>query len=139
MRTGRKFAILVLLLAVCLLLAGCGSQDPVRTDRVEVASDLYSQEDINKAIDAATAYMTRHGGGAQIIQIAYAGDDVNRDWQDKAEKYQADELIVLTSDLKIGSSGDITLETGRSSSRENILWVLARTGGGDWMPVQHTY
>lgn len=112
-----------------------------KTDGVKVPfvqSQIYSQEDIFSAISIITEEFKKEWNGCTLTEIYYAGDDVSAEYQDWADRHNADEVIVLLSSFDVDSSGgDGSLNS--DSTYDNWSWILVRTTGGEWKHVDHGY
>lgn len=110
----------------------------------EVASELYSQEDITSAINTIKAEFALGWSGCTLTEIYYAGDETTKNEQDYYERnnqlktHNADEVIVLKSSFDVDSSGgDGSLEP--NSTYDGWSWILVRKKGGLWRHVDHGY
>lgn len=133
-----KKLIVLLLALVCLFsLASCGGN--VRNvNRSEYASEIYTDAEIESAIDTAIAYFEKNFVGCTLTEITYLGDDKQDDWQEFAERNHADDVIVLVSTFEVDASGgDGSLNP--NSTYTNWKWILVRTDGGKWKHVDHGY
>ena len=101
-------------------------------------SDLYTEEEIQAAMDAVTACFEAEFQGCTLTQLRYPGDasaDLFTEW---AQEYHADEAMVLYSTLETGASGgDGTLEP--NTTYENWQWILVRGNGGTWEVKTYGY
>lgn len=91
-----------------LLLFGLCACNKEKTDDVKmpfVESKIYSQEDISSAISTITEEFKNEWSGCTLTEIYYAGDDVSAEYQDWADRHNADEVIVLLSSFYVDSSG----------------------------------
>lgn len=135
-----KFIVKVIIcIAVCALLvmgyhALCGNVRDVKINKVNSA--IYTQQDIDSAIKTV---IRRFGwdfdwNGCKLTEISYAGDARNKQEAESSSDYGGDEVIVLTSDFNVGSSG---YKKGlESNSKEtDWTWILVRSSGGRWKIV----
>ena len=103
-----------------------------------VESEIYSQEDISLAISTITKEFKVGWSGCTLTEIYYAGDDVSAEYQGWADRYDADEVIVLLSsfdtDYPAGNSG-----LNSDFTYKDWNWILVRTSGGEWKHVDHGY
>ena len=124
-----------------LLLFGLCACNKEKTDDVKmpfVESKIYSQEDISSAISTITEEFKNEWSGCTLTEIYYAGDDVSAEYQDWADRHNADEVIVLLSSFYVDSSGgDGSLNS--DSTYDNWNWILVRSSGGEWKHVDHGY
>ena len=118
-------------------LSACGGNvRGVKTHHVD--SEMYSQDDINSAIDTIKKEFKSDWKGCTLTEIYYAGDDCSKDHQDWADRNNADEVIVLLSSFDVDSSGaDGSLNP--NSTYDNWNWILVRTNGGQWQHADHGY
>ena len=128
--------IMLCILLVCSLSACGGNVSKVNTHNVD--SEIYSEEDINAAIDTIKKEFKSDWKGCTLTEIYYAGDDSSKDHQDWANRNNADEVIVLQSSFDVDSSGgDGSLNPNSTYNGWN--WILVRTNGGQWQHVDHGY
>ena len=115
----------------------CGGN--VRNARTrEVASELYSQKEINAAIRTIKMDFAIDWSGCTLTEIYYAGDDYTKRYQDFADRNNADDVIVLLSTFTVDSSGgDGSLIP--NYTYEKWEWILVRNKGGHWKHVEHGY
>lgn len=110
---------------------------PNKTDE-DVSSEIYSKQDISDAIDTITKEFDREWNGCTLTEIYYAGDEKSMDYQEWADRNDADEVIVLLSTFEVDSSGgDGSLNP--NSTYDNWMWILVRNSGGKWQHVDHGY
>ena len=113
-----------------------GKIDDVKKPFVE--SEIYTQEDIASAISIITEEFKKEWNGCTLTEIYYAGDDVSVEYQDWADRNNADEVIVLLSSFDVdSSSGDGSLNP--NSTYDNWNWILVRKTGGEWKHIDHGY
>ena len=133
----KKFMALVLVLVGMLGLVACGGN----TKNVKItdySSEIYSDAEIDSAIDVAIDYFEKYFDGCTLTEITYLGDDELDDFQEFAERNNADDVIVLISDFEVDASGgDGSLEPNSTYTDWN--WILVRTDGGQWEHVDHGY
>ena len=120
-----------------LCFVSCGGN--VRNARTrEVASELYSQKEINAAIRTIKMDFAIDWSGCTLTEIYYAGDDYTKRYQDFADRNNADDVIVLLSTFTVDSSGgDGSLIP--NFTYEKWEWILVRNKGGHWKHVDHGY
>ena len=133
----KKIVCIILCSLLVFSLSACGG-DISRVNTHNVNSEIYSQEDINAAIDTIKKEFMMNWGGSTLTEIYYAGDDSSKDHQDWADRNNADEVIVLLSSFDVDSSGgDGSLNP--NSTYSDWSWILVRTNGGKWQHVDHGY
>lgn len=131
----RKFACTILCVLLVFGLCACGAS---KVNTHDVASEIYTKKDIESAIDTIKAEFTKNWSGCTLTEIYYAGDEYSKEYQDWADRNQADEVIVLLSSFDVDSSGgDGSLNP--NSTYDNWNWILVRTNGGEWRHVDHGY
>ena len=133
----KKIVCIILCSLLVFSLSACGG-DISRVNTHNVNSEIYSQEDINAAIDTIKKEFMMNWGGCTLTEIYYAGDDSSKDHQDWADRNNADEVIVLLSSFDVDSSGgDGSLNP--NSTYTDWSWILVSTNGGKWQHVDHGY
>lgn len=123
---------------ICVLsLVGCGGN--VKNVQItDYTSEIYSDAEISTAIDAAIDYFKKNFEGCTLTEITYLGDDSLPDWQEFADRNNADDVIVLVSAFQVNASGgDGSLNP--NSTYTNWKWIFVRTGTGKWKHVDHGY
>ena len=133
----KKIVFTMLCILIAFSLSACGGNiSEVNTQNVD--SEMYSQNDINSAIDTIKKEFKSNWKGCTLTEIYYAGDDSSKNHQDWADRNNADEVIVLLSSFDVDSSGgDGSLKL--NSTYNNWNWILVRTNGGQWQHVDHGY
>ncbi len=133
----KKIVCTMLGILLVFSLSACGGNvRGVKTHHVD--SEMYSQDDINSAIDTIKKEFKSDWKGCTLTEIYYAGDDCSKDHQDWADRNNADEVIVLLSSFDVDSSGaDGSLNP--NSTYDNWNWILVRTNGGQWQHADHGY
>lgn len=133
----KKLIALVLVLVCMFSLAACGG-NAKNIKITDYSSEIYSDAEIESAIDVAINYFEKNFEGCTLTEITYLGDDKLDDWQEFAERNNADDVIVLVSTFEVDASGgDGSLNP--NSTYTNWNWILVRTNGGKWMHVDHGY
>lgn len=137
---------LSLILCICVLLSLCacspkkGDISKVKIDLGE--SEIYSEDDIQSAIDVILADFEKDWEGCELKMISYAGDEESQFETDyylgENKYYDADEAIVLVSDFYARNPSD---NSGLNSPFDynGWSWILVRTEGGTWRHVDHGY
>lgn len=133
----KRFLCLLFCFAFLLCMTSCrGIIIGAKTHNVE--SELYSQKEIQSAIDIIKKDFKENFSGCTLQEIHYAGDEISSSYQDHAVRNNADEVIVLKSDFYTGPfGGDGSLNA--NFTYENWSWILVRTKGGEWRHVDHGY
>lgn len=132
-----KIKCIILSILSALSLSACGGNiSDVSTQRIE--SELYSQDDINAAVDIIKKEFKSDWKGCSLTEIRYAGDEITKEHQKWSERNNADEVIVLLSSFDVDSSGgDGSLNP--NSTYDEWKWILVRSNGGQWKHVDHGY
>lgn len=133
----KKLIALVLALICVIGLVACGGN--VKNVKItDYSSEIYSDAEIENAIDVAINYFKKNFEGCTLTEITYLGDDKLNNWQEFAERNNADDVMVLVSSFNVGASGgDGSLNP--NSTYTNWKWILVRTNGGKWEHVDHGY
>ena len=131
----RKIGIILSVLLVFCSACG-GKVSDVKTH--EVSSQLYSQAEIEAAMDVIKREFRRNWDGCTLTELFYAGDEDSKNSQGWADKYDADEAIVLISSFDVDSSGPEKWLNPNYTYTE-WHWILVRTAGGRWQHVSHGY
>lgn len=133
----KKLIALVLTLVCLLSLVACGGNGK-NVKITDYSSEIYSDAEIKSAIDVTIDYFKKNFEGCTLTEITYLGDDKIDDWQEFAERNNADDVIVLVSTFEVDASGgDGSLNP--NSTYTNWKWILVRTDGGKWKHVDHGY
>ena len=115
----KKIAVFVVLLALMLSLAGCGSSVSVGG----ISSKYFNSD----AYDAAVQELMTHFdslGGCTVKKIGYAGDKTVKEEAD-ARGLAPEQIIVLTSAFETdGTSREDGLEPNKTY--EDYRWILTR-------------
>jgi len=129
------FAIVVV---SAMILCSCAKSDVSHINVINCESEIYTEDDIETAISVTEEYFEENFAGCTLTEIGYAGDDVSAEYQDWADRNEADEVIVLISSFDV----DLSCENGalnKGSTYEDWNWILVRTAGSKWQHVDHGY
>jgi len=102
-----------------------------------VASEVYTQEDIQSAIDVIKKDFELEFNGCTLTEIYYAGDEISEDFIDWADRNNEEEVLVLLSSFDTASSAEDGFNS--NSTYDNWNWILVRSDGGEWKHVDHGY
>lgn len=130
--------IAILMMVLCVMgLSACGGN--VKNVQVtDYSSEIYSNSEIQEAIDVTIDYFKKEFSGCTLTEITYYGDDKLADFQEFAERNNAIEVIVLVSTFNVDESGgDGSLNP--NDTYKNWKWILVRNEGGKWKHVDHGY
>ena len=94
-------------------------------------SEIYSEKDINDAMDIVVNYFQNNFEGCTLTDLWYeesASVLVSEDW---AKQYNADESIILLSNFDVDSSGG---DGGFNpdDTYSNWQWILVRDKSSTW-------
>ena len=103
----------------------------------EVPSEIYSQEDIDTAIDVIAREFDANWTGCTLKEIYYGGDELVKENESRAADYDADQVMVLLSTFDVKEDYQGSLEPGTTYKDWN--WILVRKDGGKWQHVDHGY
>jgi len=133
----KKLIALIIALVYVLGLVACGGNiKNVKT--TAYSSEMYSDAEIESAIDVAIDYFKKEFVGCTLTEITYLGDEKLADWKEFAGWNNAIDVIVLVSSFDVDASGgDGSLEP--NSTYSNWKWILVRTNGGKWEHHDHGY
>lgn len=126
-----------LALLLLLILTGCGG-NVSQVEIQEVPSQIYSEAEIDAAVDTAIRYFRQHFSGCTLTQIAYAGDEKAAAMEEWAERAQVEAAIILVSSFDVDASGgDGSLNP--NSTYTGWQWILVRSADGTWEHRDHGY
>lgn len=135
--------ILVIMVLVMTLFTGCsvknngGNTDNVRIPDWE-PSEIYSDDDIEAAFKTVKDYFGNEFDGCTLTKLYYPGDTYVDEFNEWAERYDADEAIVILSSFDVDSSGGDG-SFNPDSTYDCWNWILIRNDDGDWEHVDHGY
>lgn len=105
---------------------------------IRVESEIYSNEEINSAIDVILEEFKGNYNGCSLLEIKYIGDEKNNDYIDWATRHNKSEVIVFISNFKVGpNAGDGVLNP--NSEYEGYSWILVRNENENWIHVDGGY
>ena len=106
-----------------------------RVEVIKVESSLYSQSDINDAIEVIKNDFVNEWDGCELLDIYYGGDELSK----YESKVRGEETLVLLSDFKTSRKmpGDSSLNENHTYTKWN--WILVRHEDGSWKHVDHGY
>ena len=126
-KTIKTFLLIILILS----LSACGG-NVKNVNIVDVDSDIYSETEINDAIDMVLKFFKDNFGGCSLKEIQYVGDDYHEEFEEWADQYKAEQAIVLVSLFDVDSSGgDGSLNP--NSTYDNWKWILTRDDNKEWI------
>ncbi len=142
----KKLICILLCITVLFSMSACSVQlnkfGDVKNVKVEKweASKLYSDDDINDAINAAKDYFRKEFSGCTLTKITYGGDNVslNETAYRKDNGYDYDKVIVLVSSFDTDSFGG-NGSLNPNSTYDNWKWIMGKKQGGRWEHIDHGY
>lgn len=133
----KEIIFLVITIIIISSLTACGgSVKDLKIKKVE--SELYTNEEIDSAIEIIVQEFKKDWKGCTLKEIYYAGDETSKNYQDWADRNNVDEAIVLLSSFDVDESGgDGSLNP--NDTYDNWMWILVRNDNGKWKHVDHGY
>ena len=123
-------AVIALVGMLSQLLAGGGDTGSVQ--RIIGDSNIYTQREIEDMMDVVEQTFRREFKGCTMTKLEYDEEYSLKQRDEWAQQYQAEEAAVLRSSFDVdGRGGDGSLNP--NSSYTKWLWILTRTGSGDWI------
>jgi len=115
-----------------LLLTGCGGGNASQVQVSTRESELYSQKEIEAAMETAMKHFRREFDGCTMTKIEYIEEKSLGAAEAWAQQYGAAQAIVLYSSFDVDNSGGDGSFTPNSTYR-NWQWVLTRNPGESWV------
>lgn len=133
----KKLISILLICITALSLTACaGNVKGVKIQHYN--SEVYTNSEIEDAIDVTLDYFVKEFKGCTLTELSYAGDDELKDYQEFADRNNADDVIVFYSSFDTGKKGgDGSLNPNYTYTGWN--WILVRDNGGKWRHVDHRY
>lgn len=98
---------------------------------IPMESEIYSNEEINSAINVIFERFKENYNGCSLLKIEYIGDEKNDEYIDWAERNNKSEVIVFISDFKVApNAGDGILNS--DSEYKGYRWILVRNENENW-------
>lgn len=127
----KKLNALLLMIVFLLSFAACRGNIK-NVNIINVDSELYSEVEINSAIDITLKHFKENFKGCTLTEIQYVGDDYVETFDEWAKQYEAQQAIVLVSSFDVDSSGgDGSLNP--NSTYGNWKWILTRDNNKKWI------
>jgi hypothetical protein len=134
----KKVICLLLLSALVLSFTACGQGNVVNVVINNQPSGIYSDSDIDAAVNCALGYFKDNFTGCCLLEIGYAGDGTREACKAWPQQYGVDEVIILESSFEVDANGgDGSLNP--NSTYENWQWILGRSKDGTWKHLTHGY
>ena len=148
-KVGKVIKIIVIVIAVFFVLnipaafLGVALYSGVKSEyssSINMNSDnpIYSEQDINEAIDVVVSYFKKNYDGCQLKSIEYDEPDSVEAFDKIAKEYNASEAIILTSTFSTNSKG------GDGNLKPNEIyrdwqWILTKSGNEEWTIQKQGY
>jgi hypothetical protein len=117
----KKLLIILICVGMTFSLCACGG-DVKNVNVVDAESEIYTSADIKSAIETIKKEFDIAWNGCTLTEIYYAGDEKSKGHQEWAERYDADEVLVLLSSFDVdGSGGDGSLNP--NSTYDHWMWI----------------
>ena len=130
----RKIKVLLSLVLCLVLLTACGGGDVRNVKRNPGESQLYSEGEINFAMNEVIDFFEKEFDGCTMTEIRYDEEKYAKRQSAESEDYGSDVMILLTDFDVDSSGGDGSLNP--NSTYRNYQWTLTRTLFGweirDW-------
>ena len=122
----KKASVIILLLlgAVSILLLTSGGNIR-KAERIIGESTLYTQQEIEAAMDVAVQQFKRNFDGCTLLRIAYDEALTLKEREYQIEKFGKDHIIVLVSDFYVGNHAEPTFSPNQTY--QNWKWILEKT------------
>lgn len=124
--------ILCMLFLFSLVLSACGGGNASQVQTVVGESAIFTQREIEAAMEAAMNHFRKEFDGCTMTRIEYNEEKSAAAAMEWAEQYGAEEGIVLYSVFDVDASGGDGSFTPNSTYR-NWQWVLTRNKGDNWV------
>ena len=133
----KKIITFLVSMVMIISLGACGG-NVKNINVIDVESEIYTSDDINSAVETIAKEFDKRWKGCTLKEIYYAGDETSKNFQDWADRNNADEVIVLLSSFDVDSSGG-NGSLNPNSTYDGWNWILVRNTGGQWKHVDHGY
>jgi len=127
----KKLFALTMLFVLALTLCACGGGKTTDAAILPSESEIYTQEEIDEAIQTAVGYFNRHFDGCTLRSIGYIGDMQMERLSREDPTCSTDTHIVLLSSFET----DSTVKPGSLMPGETYTdwaWNLGRDDNGHW-------
>lgn len=108
--------------------------DVSQVETLPVPSKLYSQNDIDAAIETIKTEFAENWNGCRLRTIRYAGDEVSKE---ETEERGVDTIVLLSvfDTLRLPDTSALN----ENSTYNDWNWILIRSGDGQWTHIDHGY
>ncbi len=134
----KLIGVLLVFVMVLSLCACAGNGDIAHVTVKKVESQIFSEKDINSAIDEVKKLFAEEFGGCSLTEIYYAGDSMKDSFERYKKRYDVDDAIILQSSLYVDSSGGEKALTPDTTYSE-YNWILLRDSGSPWRVKKYGY
>ena len=124
--------LICLFLPLCLLLTGCGGGDASQVQLSTGESALFTEGEIEAAMEVAMNYFRKEFDGCTMTKIEYIESKSQPAALEWAQQYGAEEAIVLYSSFDVDASGG-NGSLNPNSTYTNWQWILTRDEGENWV------
>jgi len=124
--------ILCLICLLILLLTGCGGGNASQVQLTTGASEIYTQKEIEDAMEIAMNHFRKEFDGCTMTKIEYAENQSLAAATEWALQFGAEECIILYSSFDVDASGGDGSFTP-NSTYSNWQWILTRNSGEKWV------
>lgn len=129
------------LAVLCVILLGVFSLTGCRGDVGETAyqigeSSLYSEQEIQAAMDAAVREFRMEYQDCKLLDIRYDEEKTLSESAYRQEKGSRDRVMVLLSDFEVGDHADAGFNP--NDTYKNWKWIMANSGSG-WQVLDCGY
>ncbi len=132
----KKIITIFLLITIVFSFAGCGKKH-IETVIRNVESEIYTQEEINSAIDTIQKELKEDWNGCTLTEIYYAGDEISGKEASYRNAEEGEIMVLLSSMYVARNGGDGSLNT--DFTYENWMWILVKSDSGEWIHIDHGY
>lgn len=135
----KKIICTIAMIVMVLTLSACGGGN---IDHVEILewepSEIYTDSDIESAMQTAMDYFSKEFDGCTLLTIEYDEEAFVNQFAEWAEWNNADEAIIILSSFYVDSTG---IDNGFTPNMTYAgwNWILVRNEGENWRHVDHGY
>lgn len=134
----KKSLSFLLLCAIMLTFSSCFHGVVSFAEITEVSSEIYSEEDIQSAINIVISRFREGWSNTTLLEVRYIGDDWLDSYQDWADRNEADEVIVILVDFYISRFANNPVMIN-GHTYEDYNYILVRNEGEEWQIVDQGY
>lgn len=124
----KKAWLLCVILLFGAVFSGCGGGDVRYVNFGMGESEVYTEEEIQKAMDLVLRHFSREYAGCTMTDLWYDEEYSLEQADDWAEQYEATEAIVLRSNFDVDGSGR-SASLNPNDTYQDYNWILVRNGG----------